>query len=84
MQVVASSNDGFVIANEDLRLRGPGEFFGNRQSGDVLFQMADIYADANILKAANEAIRYCQEKNVDLTEVYQYLDCVEASHQIAL
>ena len=84
LQVVASSNDGFVIANEDLRLRGPGEFFGNRQSGDVLFQMADIYADANILKAANEAIRYCQEKNVDLTEVYQYLDCVEAAHQIAL
>ena len=55
LEVLSSSNDGFFIASEDLRLRGPGDFFGIRQSGDLAFRIADIYKDAAILKCAEEA-----------------------------
>ncbi len=59
LSILASSNDGFHIAREDLRLRGQGDFFGVLQSGDKLFKLADIYEDATLLQAANEeAKRY--------------------------
>ncbi len=49
------SNDGFFIASEDLKLRGPGDFFGVRQSGVMEFQIGDIFTDSNVLKDASEA-----------------------------
>ena len=52
LQILNRSNDGFEIANEDLRLRGPGEFFGTAQSGEFAFELGDIYADAEVLKQA--------------------------------
>ena len=55
LEVLNHSNDGFVIANEDLKLRGPGDFFGIRQSGEIAFAVADIYQDAQLLKWAKEA-----------------------------
>lgn len=55
LSILAKSNDGFYIANEDLKLRGPGDLFGVRQSGDLQFKLADIYQDAAILHDANEA-----------------------------
>ena len=55
LEILNKSNDGFVIAEEDLRLRGPGDFFGIRQSGEFDFGIADIYADANVLKMASDA-----------------------------
>lgn len=59
LNILAQSNDGFKIAEEDLKLRGQGDFFGVMQSGDKLFKLADIYEDANLLAAANEeAKRY--------------------------
>lgn len=60
LEILNTSNDGFFIANEDLKLRGPGDFFGVRQSGDLIFQMGDIYNNADILKAANEAVDYLE------------------------
>lgn len=57
LQILNHSNDGFHIASEDLKLRGPGELFGVRQSGEFSFRNADIYADAGILKQANEAVQ---------------------------
>ena len=54
LKVLENSNDGFFIANEDLKLRGPGDFFGIRQSGDVLFSLADIYNHADMLKLAQD------------------------------
>ncbi len=42
------SNDGFYIASEDLKLRGPGDIFGVRQSGELEFKLADIFTDANL------------------------------------
>lgn len=56
LDVLAHSNDGFYIANEDLKTRGPGDFFGVRQSGEMLFDLADIYSDADVLSMANEAV----------------------------
>ncbi len=55
--VLAESNDGFYIASEDLKRRGPGDFFGIRQSGDVLFKTGDIYKHADMLKAASDIYR---------------------------
>lgn len=55
LDILANSNDGFYIASEDLKLRGQGDLFGIRQSGDLLFKLADIYEDAGILEMANEA-----------------------------
>lgn len=55
LNILKNSNDGFFIASEDLRLRGPGDLFGIRQSGDMSFKIGDIYQDAELLKEANEA-----------------------------
>lgn len=61
LAILNTSNDGFYIANEDLKLRGPGDFFGVRQSGDMLFHLGDIYNNADILKTANNAIAYLEQ-----------------------
>ncbi len=56
LKVLEDSNDGFFIAGEDLRLRGPGDFFGIRQSGDMQFNIADIYNHADMLRLAQEIL----------------------------
>lgn len=55
LKILNESNDGFYIAGEDLKLRGPGDLFGIRQSGLMEFKISDIYNDAGILKNASEA-----------------------------
>ena len=55
LEILNHSNDGFYIASEDLKLRGSGDLLGTRQSGDMEFQMADIFRDADILQKASEA-----------------------------
>ena len=54
LEILNQSNDGFFIAGEDLKLRGPGDFFGIRQSGLLEFRLGDIYQNADLLKAASE------------------------------
>lgn len=56
LDILNKSNDGFYIAAKDLELRGPGEFNGVRQSGELSFRIADIFQDAEILKAASQAV----------------------------
>nr|WP_106788282.1 ATP-dependent DNA helicase RecG [Massilistercora timonensis] len=55
LSILRDTNDGFKIASEDLRLRGPGDLFGIRQSGLFNFRLGDVFQDAKILQMANEA-----------------------------
>lgn len=67
LSVLANSNDGFHIAEEDLKIRGQGDLFGIRQSGDQLFVLADIFEDAGILRqAGEEAKRFTEDEMVML------------------
>ena len=55
LRIIRQTNDGFEIAREDLRLRGPGEFMGARQSGVPALRFADVQTDAELLDAARDA-----------------------------
>lgn len=67
LEILGKSNDGFYIAAEDLKLRGPGDLFGIRQSGLMEFRIGDIYNDANILKNASEAAAQILALDPDLS-----------------
>ena len=54
LEILNKSNDGFYIAGEDLKLRGPGDLFGIRQSGEQVFLIADIFEDAKLLQQASK------------------------------
>lgn len=54
LEILNQSNDGFYIASQDLKLRGPGDLFGLRQSGLLEFRIGDIFTDAKILQTASE------------------------------
>ena len=56
LEVLKNSNDGFYIAEEDLKMRGPGDIFGVRQSGSLDFKLADLYTDANVLREVAEDV----------------------------
>ncbi len=66
LDILNRSNDGFYIASEDLKLRGPGDFFGIRQSGDMEFKLADIYTDAGLLKTVSEEVNRILDENPTL------------------
>lgn len=55
LKILEESNDGFYVAKQDLQMRGPGDLFGIRQSGELYFKLADIFQDAEQLQQANEA-----------------------------
>ena len=67
LKILNQSNDGFFIAEEDLKLRGPGDLFGIRQSGVMEFRIADIYQDAELLKKVSMSVDEMLEKDRDLT-----------------
>ena len=64
LKVLEESNDGFFIAGEDLRMRGPGDFFGIRQSGETLFEIADLYNHADMLALAQKLYQAYGERLV--------------------
>lgn len=66
LEILNKSNDGFYIASEDLKLRGPGDFFGIRQSGDLAFDIGDIYQDATELQDAAESVKAILEIDSEL------------------
>lgn len=62
LKIMEQTNNGFIISEKDLELRGPGEFLGTRQSGMINFALADIIKDTKILeKARQEAFDYVKE-----------------------
>lgn len=67
LKILNTSNDGFYIANEDLKLRGPGDLFGIRQSGDMVFQIADIYQDNELLKKVSITVDKILQEDYELS-----------------
>lgn len=90
LDILNKSNDGFFIASEDLKLRGPGDFFGIRQSGLLEFKLGDIYQDGELLKAASEEAKQLLEEDPFLSheqsktiyeQVTRYLrNCLETAN----
>ena len=68
LKVMTKTSDGFKIAEEDLRLRGPGDFFGERQHGLPGLRIADIGCDTQLLKEAQQAAEELLEKDPDLRD----------------
>ena len=66
LRVMRETNDGFVIAEEDLHLRGAGEVLGTRQTGEMQFKIADLQRDAHLLPAVKEAARVMMEEYPEL------------------
>ena len=66
LEVVRSSNDGFFIAEEDLRLRGPGDLLGVRQWGQPYFRLADLQQDRELLHLAAQAAKDLLSRDAEL------------------
>lgn len=68
LEILNKSNDGFFIASEDLKLRGPGDLFGIRQSGVLEFKIGDVFTDASILQQASDAATWLLEEDEKLQQ----------------
>lgn len=60
LQVMRSTNDGFVIAEQDLNIRGPGELLGTRQTGALQFRLADLQRDAHMIPRVQQTAELIQ------------------------
>ncbi len=73
MRIMTETNDGFVLSEKDLELRGPGDFFGKKQSGIPEFKVADMVHDYRALETArNDAALIIQSKVFWAAPEYQY------------
>lgn len=82
LEILNHSNDGFEIAREDLKLRGPGDFFGMRQSGDMDFRIGNIYTDADVLGEVSQVLKELKEDKWDIEEEqWQVLHTVLEQYQ---
>ena len=68
LRIMCRTNDGFRISEEDLRLRGPGDFFGSRQHGLPEMHVADLGADVNVLQKAQDQARHLLEQDPELSQ----------------
>ena len=69
LEILTKTNDGFVVAEEDFKLRGSGDLFGQRQSGDMNFKLANIKNDFSILLKAKEEAEIYLKNDVDINKV---------------
>jgi len=67
MKIMCSSTDGFVIAKEDLNMRGSGEFFGTRQHGVPEFKVANLYEDHDAISSCDRACKVIEKTDRELT-----------------
>ena len=68
LRILTKTTDGFIIAEEDLALRGPGNFFGTKQSGLPFFQVADLIRDSELLTTAQKEAKNLLEEDSDLSQ----------------
>ena len=82
LKLIEESNDGFALAEEDLLIRGAGDLFGEKQSGDITFKMADIVVDSDILNEANQcADELIQSEKLFNDEQYkELLQCAKINY----
>ncbi|MFA6940841.1 MAG: ATP-dependent DNA helicase RecG [Clostridiaceae bacterium] len=71
LEILKNYSDGFKIAEEDLRIRGTGEIFGFRQSGNASFIIADPYEDMELFKEANKDARDILESKANEAEIFR-------------
>jgi ATP-dependent DNA helicase RecG len=70
LNVLVSTNDGFKVSEEDFKLRGSGDLFGIRQSGDMQFKVADLRKDFNILlKAKDDSLEYLRSNDTKIVNI---------------
>ena len=79
LRIMTKTQDGFLIAEEDLKLRGPGDFWGTRQSGESFFKVANLVTDQEILLDARESAmqleqRQALEKDPEWTPTKKFLE----------
>ena len=65
METMCASNDGFYISEQDLKLRGPGDFFGTRQHGLPEMKIANLFEDRDILRLSQKAAKNIVEEGID-------------------
>src|SRR3989338_8167430 len=68
LRILTKTQDGFAIAEEDLLIRGPGEFFGTKQSGFPLFRIADLIRDSDLLVLARKEAEKILDQDPDLSK----------------
>jgi ATP-dependent DNA helicase RecG len=68
LKTLCHSQDGFEIAEKDLQLRGPGDFFGTRQHGLPVFKLANLYQDRDIISEVSRSLDLLFERDPDLHE----------------
>lgn len=73
LRIMSSTHDGFVIAEEDLKLRGAGDFFGSRQSGLPPLKIADLSGNPELLEDTTAAVKMLMDKSPDLSEYPELL-----------
>jgi len=83
LEVLTKTTDGFKVSEEDFRLRGSGDLFGVKQSGDMAFKLADIKKDFNILKKAKDDSLDFLESSEYNSPKYAYIkNLIEASNNL--
>ena len=74
LRIMEREDDGFVISEEDFKLRGHGDLFGTKQSGDMIFKIASVKNDYKILlQAKKDSKEYLENKNTDSDELKKFL-----------
>jgi ATP-dependent DNA helicase RecG len=81
LRVFASTEDGFAIAEADLRLRGAGDLFGARQSGLPAFRFADLEKDLNLLSVARAEARAIVERDPELAKHPELRDALATRYE---
>ena len=75
LNIMVKTSNGFKISEEDFKLRGSGDLFGIRQSGDMSFKLANIKRDFKLLLSAKkDSLDYLNYKNLDNNNVKEYLN----------